>query len=42
MSLTKQFVFPFASLDDEATWIPEGDGKWSRPLRFLQTGGGSN
>ena len=35
MSLTKQFVFPFVPLDDEAAWIPEGDGKWSRPLRFL-------
>jgi quercetin dioxygenase-like cupin family protein len=24
-----------ALLSQDAFWIPEGDGKWSRPLRFL-------
>ena len=40
MNPTKQFVVPIAPLTDEGPWIPEGDGKWSRPLRFLGDGRG--
>lgn len=29
-----------ASSSDEELWIPEGAGKWSRPLRFLAGGRG--
>lgn len=28
------------ALEADAHWIPEGDGKWSRPLRFLAGGRG--
>ena len=35
MNRTKQFVSPEAPLTDDGPWIPEGPGKWSRPLRFL-------
>jgi quercetin dioxygenase-like cupin family protein len=40
MSRTKQNLIPAAALDEAGPWIPEGPGKWSRPLRFLSEGRG--
>lgn len=33
-------AIPAVSHLDENGWIPEGPGKWSRPLRFLRDNGG--
>ncbi|MEP6873736.1 MAG: cupin domain-containing protein [Burkholderiales bacterium] len=33
-------VTPGRSLSADGPWIPEGPGKWSRPLRFLKDGRG--
>lgn len=35
MNSTKQSVAFAAALGSGGDWIPEGPGKWSRPLRFL-------
>jgi quercetin dioxygenase-like cupin family protein len=40
MNRTRQFVLPAAPLSTDGPWIPEGPGKWSRPLRFLSDGRG--
>lgn len=40
MNATKQTMIPGAALDGQGLWIPEGPGKWSRPLRFLSDGRG--
>ncbi|MCA0174883.1 MAG: anti-sigma factor [Proteobacteria bacterium] len=40
MMQTLQFVAGNDPLDDEALWMAEGPGKWSRPLRFLDDGRG--
>lgn len=40
MIRTRQNLIPAASLGEEGRWIPEGDGKWARPLRFLSAGRG--
>lgn len=33
-------VTPGAAMGADGPWIPEGPGKWSRPLRFLKNGRG--
>ncbi|MBS0226565.1 MAG: anti-sigma factor [Proteobacteria bacterium] len=40
MNQTKQFVSTHAPLSADGPWIPEGPGKWSRPLRFLSANRG--
>ncbi len=40
MNQTKQHVTAATSLGEDGLWVPEGPGKWSRPLRFLSAGRG--
>ena len=40
MSETVQFFLDAWSSIHEGLWIPEGPGKWCRPLRFLSCGRG--
>jgi len=36
----RHVVIPALPTLEESEWIPEGPGKWSRPLRFLADNGG--
>lgn len=40
MSANMQFVKRAWSASEEGLWVPEGPGKWCRPLRFLSDGRG--